>query len=114
MAEWLKIYFLSFFNDRLAAKSANYGFISVFLNIVLSFVFFMFGFMAADVVPFSTHYDNAGQYKEFVHNAFSDNGLRVEIKDGLAECDTVVNTHTNESDREKYAKNGYNRRRKDK
>lgn len=108
MAEWLKIYFLSFFNDRLAAKSAKYGFVSVFLTIVLSFVFFMFGFMAADVVPFSTHYDNAGQYKEFVHNAFSDSELRVEIKDGLAKCDTIVNTHTNESDKEKYAKNGYN------
>ncbi len=108
MAEWLKIYFLSFFNDRLAAKSAKYGFVSVFLTIVLSFVFFMFGFMAADVVPFSTHYDNAGQYKEFVHNAFSDSELRVEIKDGLAECDTLVNTYTNESNKEKYVKNGYN------
>lgn len=108
MAEWLKIYFLSFFNDRLAAKSAKYGFVSVFLTIVLSFVFFMFGFMAADVVPFSTHYDNAGQYKEFVHNAFSDSELRVEIKDGLAKCDKTVNTHTNESDKEKYATNGYN------
>ena len=108
MAEWLKIYFLSFFNDRLAAKSAKYGFVSVFLTIVLSFVFFMFGFMAADVVPFSTHYDNAGQYKEFVRNAFSDSELRVEIKDGLAKCDTIVNTHTNEKVKEKYAKNGYN------
>lgn len=108
MKEWLKIYFLSFFNDRLAAKSAKYGFISVFLTIVLSFVFFMFGFMAADVVPFSTHYDNAGQYKEFVHNAFSDNELRVEIKDGLAKCDTIINTITNEDDEARYAKNGYN------
>ncbi len=107
MLEWLKVYFLSFFNDKLAAKSAKYGFVSVFLTIILSFVFFMFGFMAADVVPFSTHYDNAGQYKEFIYNAFSDNELRVEIKDGLAKCDTIVNTHTNESDK-KYVKNGYN------
>lgn len=106
--EWLKIYFLSFFNDRLAAKSAKYGFVSVFLTIVLSFVFFMFGFMGGDVVPFSTHYDNAGQYKEFIHDAFFDNELQVEIKDGLAKCDTIVNTHTNESDNEKWAKNGYN------
>lgn len=108
MKEWLKIYFLSFFNDRLAANSAKYGFVSVFLTIVLSFVFFMFGFMAADVVPFSTHYDNAELYKEFVRSAFSDNGLRVEIKDGLAECDIIVNTYTNESDKDRYAKNGYN------
>lgn len=108
MAEWLKIYFLSFFNDRLAAESAKFGFVSVFLTIAFSFVFFMFGFMAADVVPFSTHYDNAGQYKEFIKNVFSDNELRVEIKDGLAECDTIINTLTNESDEERYAKNGYN------
>lgn len=108
MTEWLKVYFLSFFSDKFADKSAKYGFVSVFLTIVLSFVFFMFGFMAADVVPFSTHYDNSGQYKEFVRNAFADTELRVEINDGLAECATTVNTHTNESDREKYAKNGYN------
>ena len=108
MKEWLKIYFLSFFNDGFAAKSAKFGFVSVFLTIVFSFVFFMFGFMAADVVPFSTHYDNAGQYKEFIKNVFSDNELRVEIKDGLAECDTIINTLTNESDEERYAKNGYN------
>ncbi len=108
MSEWLKIYFLSFFNDKLAAKSAKYGFVSVFLSIVLSFVFFMFGFMAADVIPFSAHYAHASEYREFVHNAFSGTGARVEIKDGLANCDTIVNTHTNESDKEKYAKNSYN------
>ncbi len=93
---------------RLAANSAKYGFVSVFLTIVLSFVFFTFGFMAADVVPFSTHYDKAELYKEFVRSAFSDNELRVEIKDGLAECDIIVNTYTNESDKDRYAKNGYN------
>lgn len=108
MAEWLKVYFLGFFNDKLAAKSIKYGFVSVFLSIILSFVFFMYGFMAADVVPFSAHYDHAQQYKEFVHHAFNDAELRVEIKDGLAECATIVNTHTNGSDKERYEKNGYN------
>lgn len=107
MIEWLKVYGLSFFNDKLAAKSAKYGFVSVFLTIVLSFVFFMFGFMAADVIPFSTHYDNAGQYKEFVHNAFSADGIRIELKDGLADCDKIINTYTSDSDREQYALNGY-------
>ncbi len=108
MKDWLKTFGFSFFSDKNAAEAPRYGFISVFLSIVLSFAFFMFGFMAADVVPFSTHYDNAGQYKEFIHGAFSDNELRVEIKDGFAKCDTIVNTHTNKKDKEKYAKNGYN------
>ncbi len=108
MTEWLKVFWLSFFNDKLAAKSAKYGFVSVVLAIVLSFVFFMFGFMAADVVPFSTHYDDAGQYREFVHSAISSEGLDVEIKDGLAIGNITVNTYAYENDREKYALNGYN------
>ena len=105
MAEWIKVFLLSFFNDRLAAKSAKYGFAPIFITIVLSFVFFMFGFMAADTVPFYAHYDNASQYKEFIHNAVS---ADVSIKDGLAESDKRVNTFTNGADKEKYALNGYN------
>lgn len=108
MAEWLKVFGLSFFNDKLAAKSAKYGFTSVVLAIVLSFVFFMFGFMASDVVPFSKHYDNAVSYKEFVHKAVSSDELKVEIKDGIATGNIIVNTYAYDGDREKYALNGYN------
>lgn len=108
MAEWLKVFGLSFFNDKLAAKSAKYGFTSVVLAIVLSFVFFMFGFMASDVVPFSKHYDNAVSYKEFVHKSVSSDELKVEIKDGIATGNIIVNTYAYDGDREKYALNGYN------
>lgn len=108
MTEWFKVFGLSFFNDKLAAKSANYGFASVVLTILLSFVFFMFGFMAADVVPFSTHYDNANKYKEFVHQAVSSDELKIEIKDGLANSNLNINTYVYEDDRENYALNGYN------
>lgn len=108
MAEWLKVFGLSFFNDKLAAKSAKYGFVSVVLTIALSFVFFMFGFMAADTVPFSAHYDNSAEYKQFVHNAFSSEELEVEIKDGIASGSKTVNTYTNAGDKEKYSLNGYN------
>ncbi len=108
MTEWLKVFGLSFFNDKLAAKSAKYGFTSVVLAIVLSFVFFMFGFMASDVVPFSKHYDNAVSYKEFVHKAVSSDELNVEIKDGIANGNIIVNTYAYDGDGEKYALNGYN------
>lgn len=103
--DWFKVFGLSFFNNKLAARSAKYGFVSVVLAIALSFLFFMFGFMAADVVPFSTHYGNAGQYREFVHNALSD--LEIEVKDGIAKSDKIVNTRTSEADRQKYVLNGY-------
>lgn len=107
MKEWLKVFGLGFFDDRLAAKSGTHGFFSVFLAIVLSFLFFMFGFMAADVVPFSSHYDKAGQYRDFLRNAVSASDLTVEIGGGAAKSDSIVNTYTNESDKEKYGINGY-------
>ncbi len=106
MVEWLKVFGLGFFNDKLAAKSAKYGFASIVLTIVLSFVFFMFGFMAADVVPFSTHYNNAAGFHEFIDNALSDTQLKID--NGLAKSEKIVNTYTNDGDKEKYAHNGYN------
>ncbi len=106
MREWLKVFGLGFFNDKLAAKSAGYGFVSIVLSIVFSFVFFMFGFLAADVVPFSMHYDNAQSYREFVHNAVT--ARQIEIKDGKGACADTVNTYTSDADKNKYAINGYN------
>ena len=106
MIEWLKVFGLGFFNDRLAAKAAKYGFVSIVLTIVLSFVFFMFGFVAADVVPFSTHYNNAEEFREFIDNAFSDTQLKID--NGLAKSEKIINTYTGDSDKENYARNGYN------
>lgn len=108
MAEWLKVFGLSFFSDKLASKSAKYGFVSIVLTIALSFAFFMFGFMAADTVPFASNYDSSAEYKQFVHNAFSSAELNIEIKDGLAQSNKTVNTYANNADKEKFALNGYN------
>lgn len=106
MAEWLKAFGLGFFSDRLAARSSKFGFVSVVIAIVLSFVFFMFGFMAADTVPFSAHYDGASDFKGFLHGALA-SGLDVEIKGGTASCDRVVNTYTVDADKKMYAAGGY-------
>jgi len=105
MKEWLKVFGLGFFNDRLAEKSAGYGFVSIVLSIVFSFVFFMFGFFAADVVPFGSHYRHAHSYREFVHNAVT--AQQIEVVDGKGVCADIVNTYTSDADREKYAINGY-------
>lgn len=108
MKDWLKVFGLSFFSDKNADDAPRYGFVSVVLSIVLSFVFFMFGFMSADVIPFSSHYGNASQYREFIHSALSKTELQVQIKDGKAQCDKIVNTYTSDDDKEKYAQSGYN------
>ena len=107
MKDWFKVFGSSFFSDKNAEKAAQYGFASVVLAILLSFAFFLFGFMAADVVPFSTHYENAAGYKEFVCNAFSDDGLNIEISGDKALCDKKVNTYIDETDNEKYSIGGY-------
>lgn len=106
MIEWLKVFGLGFFNGRLAARSGKLGFVSVVLSIALSFAFFMFGFMAADTVPFSSHYDNADGFGDFLHAAFSSD-VKVEICNGFAKSDSVINTYTDQADRERYALNGY-------
>ena len=52
MKDWFKVFGLSFFSDKSAERAPQYGFVSIVLSIMLSVLFFMFGFMAADVVPF--------------------------------------------------------------
>lgn len=108
MKDWFKVFGLSFFSDKSAERAPQYGFVSIVLSIMLSVLFFMFGFMAADVVPFSTHYDNSAQYREFIRNAFSDADISIEISGESAHSDKKVNTYTDESDKEKYSVNGYN------
>ena len=59
-----------------------------------------------DVAPFSTHYNKAESYKEFIHSAF-DNGIELTIENHLGISGKVINTYTNEEDAT-YKKNGYN------
>lgn len=108
MKSWFKTFGLSFFSDRIAGEAAKYGFAIIFLSLLLSFVFFMTGYYAADVVPFSTHYGNAQSYRQFIDGAFTDGGISFSIVDGKAVSGNKVNTYAAEEDGQKYAANGYN------
>lgn len=108
MKNWFKTFGLSFFSDRIAGEAAKYGFAIIFLSLLLSFVFFMTGYYAADVVPFSTHYGNAQSYKQFIDCAFTDGDISFSIVNGKAVSENKVNTYAVEEDGEKYAANGYN------
>lgn len=105
MKEWLKIFGLSFFSDKIASRSAKRGFVIVFVSLFLSFLFFMFGYFGADIVPFSYHFEHAGDYGEFIRNAFEDGGIDLVIENKSAKSQKKVNSYT--SDKE-YIKNGYN------
>lgn len=104
---WLKTYGLGFFSDKIAKDAPKFGFMGVFLSLLLSFLFILFGYYGADVAPFSTHFGNAGRYKEFIHSAF-ENRVELTIENGTGTSGKIINTYTNEEDAAVYKKNGYN------
>ena len=81
VVEWLKFYFLGFFSEKQARKSNWTGALTIIFSAVLAFLLFFIGFYAADIVPFSTHYNNATQYCRFVENAFDNDDYIAKISD---------------------------------
>lgn len=104
---WFKTYGLGFFSDKIAKDAPKFGFTGVFLSLLLSFLFILFGYFGSDVAPFSTHYDKAGSYKEFIHAAF-DSGIDLTIENHTGVSGKIINTYTSEEDAAAYKKNGYN------
>lgn len=103
MKRWLKTFGLSFFSDETAGGAAKGGFLIVAVSLLLSFMFFLLGYYGADVAPFSTRYEGAESYKQFINGAFT--RLSVEIRDGKASSEKVVNSYV--ADKE-FSQNGYN------
>lgn len=107
LRERIKFFGLSYFSDKIARTAADFGFGTLFLALVLSFLFFLCGYMAADTVPFAVHYENAGSYKEFINNAFSEGGISLSVKNSLVCADSRINTYADGGDKAVYAMNGY-------
>lgn len=108
VVEWLKFYFLGFFSEKQAKKSNKTGALSIILSAAFTFLLFFVGFYAADIVPFSTHYENTAKYRQFAENAFENGEAYVKINDEKAVYPVKINTYTSEADKEKYCSDGYN------
>jgi len=106
LKQWLKTYGLGFFSDKIAKDAPKFGFTGVFLSLLMSFLFILFGYYGADVAPFATHYNNAGSYKEFIHAAF-DGGVDLTVENGKGVSGRIINTYSQDGDAA-YKKNGYN------
>ena len=89
MKGWIKFFGLSFFSDKIATEAVKRGFSSIALALLLSFIFFLFGYYGADVAPFAARYDGAESYKQFISNGFSKSDI--EIKDGKASSAKKIN-----------------------
>ncbi|MDE7463665.1 MAG: hypothetical protein K2M48_01430 [Clostridiales bacterium] len=105
MKEWLKFFGLSFFSDKIAKGAKERGVFNCVLGFVLTLVFIFCGVLAANTVPFYTHYGNATQFKSFVHNAVSN--LQISVDGGVISADQQVNTVLSDVDAELYGKDGY-------
>lgn len=107
MKKWIKFFGLSFFVNKEAEKAPKFGFGSVLLAMLLSMIFFLFGYYSSDVLPFGAHYDHAEKYQQFIHTAF-DGNVNIEIKDQKVIADKKINTYTSDSDKALYVVNNYN------
>lgn len=106
MKSWLRFFGLSFFSDKIAKEAKHRGYGNFFLGLLLTLVFIFCGLLAANFLPFVTHYNNATDFKVFAQAAFEK--LDVNVNDSHVAYDTVVNTFVNNDDADIYNANGYN------
>ena len=120
MKKWLKFFFFGFFSDKYSKDGAKRGYSNVFLALLLTFAFLWLGYVGADMLPFSTWYDQSPDFKATVHSVFANSDINkridAEIVDGTLIVkkddeyieDILINTFENEKDKQNYSVNGYN------
>ncbi|MDE6868630.1 MAG: hypothetical protein K2J83_05785 [Clostridia bacterium] len=105
MKKWLKFIGLSFFSDKIAKEALKRGYLNIVLGMFFALAFLFCGILAADVLPFSTHYNNSSDFKEFVRKAVTSESLNLEVKSQKITASRVADSFLNE---EEYGLNGYN------
>ncbi|MDE6441317.1 MAG: hypothetical protein K2L12_01010 [Clostridia bacterium] len=106
MKSWLKFFGLSFFSDKIAKEARIRGVLNCVLAFLLALIFIYCGVLAANTIPFYTHYNNSSDFKAFVSEVIGKENLTV--KDKLVCADKVINTFAKEEDAAQYVNNGYN------
>lgn len=92
----------SFFSDKIAKQAPSRGIGSILIAAVLAVVFLLFGLIAAYTLPFKANLKNTPELVATVERAFSADGAALEIKDGKLVSDRIIDTASNDADRQKY------------
>lgn len=108
MKKWLKFIGLSFFSDKISKEALKRGYLNLVLGMIFALVFLFCGVLAADLLPFSTHYNNSSGFTEFVRNAVTSESLNIEIKSQKVSAVGTVDSFSVEADAAEYGLNGYN------
>lgn len=74
MVNWLKFYFLGFFFDKRGKEAASRSMLNVVLSLLLTFLLLVGGITIGYVASFSTHYENADGFRNFLYAAFVEEG----------------------------------------
>lgn len=107
MKEWLKFFGLSFFSDKISKQAVKRGYTNLLLGAVFTLVFLFCGLIAADLLPFPSHYKNASDFSGFVRNAVADGQLGIKVSGGELTAERVADTFLKDADAARYAVNGY-------
>ena len=93
----------SFFSDKRAKQAPSRGIGSILIVAILAVIFLMFGLIAAYTLPFKANFENTPELVATAERAFSADGAALEIKDGVLLSDRVIDTVTDDEDRQKYS-----------
>ncbi len=120
MKKWFKFFCLSFFSHKWAKEGARRGYGNSFLGFILALMLLWASFIGAEMLPFSSHYNNSPDFGASAHSVFAnpDVNLRIdaEIENGILKVKKhggsyadalLVNTFENEADKQNYSVNGY-------
>lgn len=108
MKKWLKFIGLSFFSDKISKEAVKRGYMNFVLGFVLSLIFLFCGVLAADLLPFPTHYKNSTSFTAFVRNAVTSKSFNLSVTDGKLSADCIADTFLSEEDAAAYGIDGYN------
>lgn len=101
MRTWFKFVFGGFFSNQILINNTHRRFMNALLAFFLAMIIHFLGLYWGAVSAFPLHLDRAEPYTMAIQRAF-DNGLVVEIDDGVASSNQLVNTFENEVDALQY------------
>lgn len=105
MKSWCKRFFGGFFRNRYATDDAVGGIMNTLIGFFAAFFLLLFLLFGGYMLSFGSLYNRAPQFSRTVSGVFDDISA-LNISDGLARTDTVVNSIDNAADAV-YAAEGY-------
>ncbi len=110
MKDWLKFYFGSFFNNKLAREAEERSGWNCALSYFVAVILMLLVLVGSVLACFPSHYNRSDDFKGVLNGVFGDGEYSVEfaVKDRHGVSNAVINTFLSDEDKAKYGINGYN------